>query len=308
MTGYTDASKYEILYDAPKGDVDTKAIGGVRTKTVRAGDTLEIEAYPLIKVDATARNEARRRGSSPAQIKLNLHNCMKRIRRLCEANFGTGDFVMHPTFDYGCVEYGFVNKADQRAEWERLGYPTDDDQARKVFKNFLARVRRYIKRCGQDPKKFKYLYVVEKTKEPQDGDVNALPAHYHYHCALGGVDCLSIDVLNELWGFGHTKCEPVDMRYNGLKGFATYVAKRVTKRTRKTRWACSKNMTEPDVKVSDRRISRRRLAQIARDVQYAGKEILEKLYPEYQLVEVPEVKFSDFVAGAYIFARMRRRP
>lgn len=304
---YTDASRYEILYDLPKGEVDTKAMGGVRTKTIRAGDTLEIEAYPLIRVEAPAREEARRRKSSAAQIKLNLQNSMKRIRRLCEANFGAGDFVMHPTFDYGAVEYGFINKADKRKEWERLGYPQDEEDARRIFRNFINRVKRYVKRCGQDPKQLKYLYVLEKTKEPQDGDINPLPAHFHYHVVISCCGCLDIQALNELWGYGHTKCEPVDMRFNGLKGFATYVAKRITKQSRKTRWACSKNMQQPEITVSDRRISRRKLSQIARDVQYAGKEILEKIYPEYQLVEVPEVKYSDFVAGAYIYARMRRR-
>ena len=323
---FTDASRYEILYDLPKGEVDTKAMGGVRTKTIRAGDTLEIEAYPLIRVDAPAREEARRRKSSAAQVKLNLNNSMKRIRRLCEANFGTGDFVMHPTFDYG-VEYGFINKEDKREEWERLGYPQDEEDARRIFRNFINRVKRYIKRCGRDPKQLKYLYVLEKTKEPRDGDVNALPAHFHYHVVLSGCGCLDIKKINELWGYGYTKCEPVDMRFNGLKGFATYVAKRIEKqnnkphkngfttrktekkerKSRKTRWACSQNMQQPEITVSDRRISRRKLSQIARDIQYAGKEILEKLYPEYQLQEVPEVKYSDFVAGAYIYARMRRR-
>ena len=67
------------------------------------------------------------------------------------------------------------------------------------------------------------------------------------------------------------------------------------------------NLTEPVVRESDRRISRTRLAKIARDVMADGKEILEKLYPEYRLEEVPVVRYSDFVAGAYIYARMRRR-
>lgn len=304
---FADARKYEILYDLPRGEVNEKALGGVRTRTIRAGDTLEIEAYPLIAVDNSAREEYARRRSSAAQQKLNLHNAMKRIRRLCEANFGAGDFVMHPTFDYGPVEYGFINKADQRAEWERLGYPMDEDEARRKIKNYIDRVRRYVKKCGKDPKELKYLYVIEKTKEPQDGDVNALPAHYHYHMAISGCGCLDIKVLNELWGYGYTKAEPVDMRYNGLKGFATYIAKRVTRQSRKTRWACSKNMTQPEERVSERKISRRRLAQIARDVQHAGKEILERLYPEYRIMEEPVVKYSDFVAGAYIYVRMRRR-
>ena len=303
---YVDSKKYEILYDLPQGEVAEKQLGGVRTRTIRAGDTLEIEAYPLIAVDNTAREEYRKRSTSVAQQKVNLNNAMKRIRRLCEANFGAGDFIMHPTFDYGAVEYGFVNKADKRAEWERLGYPQDEDEARRKIKNFIDRVRRYVKRCGKDPKQLKYLYVIEKTREPQDGDINALPAHYHYHLAISGCGCLTINMLNELWGYGYTKAEPVDMRYNGLKGFATYIAKRVTKQSRKTRWACSKNMTQPVEKVSDRKISRRRLGQIARDVQYAGKEILEAIYPGYRLMEEPVVRYSDFVAGAYIYARMRR--
>ena len=303
---YVDSKKYEILYDLPQGEVAEKQLGGVRTRTIRAGDTLEIEAYPLIAVDNTAREEYRKRSTSVAQQKVNLNNAMKRIRRLCEANFGAGDFIMHPTFDYGAVEYGFVNKADKRAEWERLGYPQDEDEARRKIKNFIDRVRRYVKRCGKDPKQLKYLYVIENTREPQDGDINALPAHYHYHLAISGCGCLTINMLNELWGYGYTKAEPVDMRYNGLKGFATYIAKRVTKQSRKTRWACSKNMTQPVEKVSDRKISRRRLGQIARDVQYAGKEILEAIYPGYRLMEEPVVRYSDFVAGAYIYARMRR--
>lgn len=303
---FVDVKKYEVLYDLPQGEVDEKSLGGVRTRTIRAGDTLEIEAYPLIAVDKAARDEFRKRSTSAAQQKVNINNAMKRIRRLCEANFNSGDFIMHPTYDYGAVEYGFVNKADKRAEWERLGYPQDEDEARRKIKNFIDRVRRYVKRCGKDPKQLKYLYVIEKTREPQDGDINALPAHYHYHLAISGCGCLSINALNELWGYGYTKAEPVDMRYNGLKGFATYIAKRVTKQSRKTRWACSKNMTQPVEKVSDRKISRRRLGQIARDVQYAGKEILETIYPGYRLMEEPIVRYSDFVAGAYIYARMRR--
>ena len=57
--------------------------------------------------------------------------------------------------------------------------------------------------------------------------------------------------------------------------------------------------------MSDRKISRRRAAMIARDVQYRGREILEQIYPGYRL-ESCEVKFSNFVSGAYIYARLRK--
>lgn len=307
MGRYADGSGYEILYDLPEGEVDTKALGGVRTKTVRAGDTLEIEAYPLISVSAAAREEKKHRGSSRAQVELNRRNSMKRIRRLVEANFGTGDFILHPTFDYGGQDYGFMNIRERNAEYEKLGYPMDEKDARRIFRRFIDRVRTYIRRHGGNPKALKYLYVIEKTKEPRDEDINAGPAHFHYHVVISGLGILSVKALNELWDKGFTKAEPVDMRFNGLKGFSTYIAKRITRLGRKTRWAGSRNLAEPEVKVSDRRISRRRMAQVARDVMHAGKEIFEKLYPEYRLEEVPEVRFSDFVAGAYIYARMRKR-
>lgn len=308
MAALEAGSKYEILYDLPEGEVDVKAMGGVRTRTVRAGETLEIEAYPLISVSPAAREEYRRRRSSAAQVELNRQNSIKRIRRLCEANFGSGDIILHPTFDYGFEDYAFSNPKDRRAEFDRLGLPVDEDAARNEFANFIKRVKRYVRKCGKDPKELKYIYVLEKTKEPRDEDINALPAHFHFHAIISGCGCLTVEKLNELWGHGYTRAEPVNMRFNGLKGFTMYIGKRITRGGRKIRWGRSKgNLVEPEERISDRRISRTRLARIARDVMRDGKEILEKLYPEYRLEEVPVVKYSDFVAGAYIYARMRRR-
>ena len=71
------------------------------------------------------------------------------------------------------------------------------------------------------------------------------------------------------------------------------------------RWEHSRNLKKPDERVSDRKIPRRRAALVARDVQANGREIFEKLYPGYRLEEA-RVRYSDFAAGAYIYARMRR--
>ena len=59
--------------------------------------------------------------------------------------------------------------------------------------------------------------------------------------------------------------------------------------------------------VSDRKVSRRRASMVARDVEWNGKEIFEAIYPGYRLMDPPAVRYSDYVAGAYIYARMRRR-
>ena len=47
--------------------------------------------------------------------------------------------------------------------------------------------------------------------------------------------------------------------------------------------------------------------EIAADVRENGVEIFAKLYQEYRLTELPVVRMSDFVAGAYIYARMQKR-
>lgn len=299
-------SKYEILYDLQSGEYGESAIGGIRTKIIRAGETLEVESFPLLRiVPEGARTEKKRRGTSTAQARLNLNNARKRMRRLAETNFTAKDLVLHPTFDYGTVDTGMANVDDMVQEWEEAGYPMDDRAARRMMKNFIARIRRLIKRRGSDPGKFKYIYVIESTKEPREGEFNPLPPRYHYHMIISSMDGLiSAADMQYLWQYGYSKAEPLDFRFNGLEGLCKYI----TKQRRFTRrWAHSQNLQEPEVTVSDRKISRRRAAAIAADVRQNGREILERIYPGYSLEEC-EAKYSDFVAGAYIYARMRRRP
>ena len=71
-------------------------------------------------------------------------------------------------------------------------------------------------------------------------------------------------------------------------------------------WSHSRNLKQPPKTVSERKVSRRRLSMIAADVYHDGRGILEALYPGYRLMECI-VHYSDYVSGAYIYARMRRR-
>ena len=303
MTRTTDAARYEILYDLPKGEYSAREVGGTSTRTIRAGDSLEVECFQIIHVNQDAKREARRRASTKAQENLNLKNARKQIRRLMETNFTAEDFVLHPTFNYGFVDRAFTNMDDELRAWEESGFPMHDDDARRIMKNYIARIRRLIRRKGGNPADFKYIYVIETTREPRDSDFRALPARYHYHMVISSLGILNADDLASLWPYGYTKAEPLDFRFNGLEGLSKYI----TKQRRFTRrWARSKNLKEPEIKVSSRKVSRRRAAQIAADVQANAREIFEKIYPGYTLEEA-EVKYSDFVAGAYIYARMRRR-
>lgn len=63
----------------------------------------------------------------------------------------------------------------------------------------------------------------------------------------------------------------------------------------------------PQSVVSDRKLSRRRVAKVAEDVMQNGRAIFEQLYPEYECTDEPTVYISDYCAGAYIYCRMKRR-
>lgn len=299
-----DISKYEILYDLPEGEYNGAEVGGIRTKTIRAGDTIEVECFPILRVSQEAKRERKRRESTVAQKKLNDKRSEKKVRRLLETNFRNGDIVLHPTYAYGQIEHGFFNKAQLRDEWEKAGLPMCDADARRDLKNFVRSCRTEIKRRGGDPKQFKYIYVIETTKEPQDGDIDPLPARYHFHVVMSSLGILTIDDVNALWTHGYCKAEPLDFRFNGLEPLAKYITKQ---RRGKRKWASSKNLKKPDEKISNRKISKRRANAIADDMHGCAKEIMEKIYPGYVL-ENAEVKYSDFIAGAYIYARLRARP
>lgn len=299
----SEAWRYEILYDLPEGEYNPAEVGGTRTKTIRAGDSLEVESFPIVYVSDGAKRERKARKSGKSQQMLNRINAEKKFRRLVENNFTSGDWVAHPTYDYGFVDRGFCNVNDTIRALEEAGYPMDDEEAVRVMRNFIRRLKKRVQQKGGDPKQLKYVYVVEATRLPRDGEINPLPPRYHYHMVFSSLGVITINDINELWQYGFSKAQPVDTRFNGLEGLSSYFLKQ---RRGKRKWSSSKNLKKPEEKVSNRKISRRRAAMIADDVQHNGREIMEKLYPGYSCERI-EVKYSDFIAGAYIYARMRRR-
>ena len=299
----SEAWRYEILYDLPEGEYNPAEVGGTRTKTIRAGDSLEVESFPIVYVSDGAKRERKTRKSGKSQQMLNRINAEKKFRRLVENNFTSGDWVAHPTYDYGFVDRGFANVYDTIRALKDAGYPMDDEEAVRVMRNFIRRLKKRVQQKGGDPKQLKYVYVVEATRLPRDGEINPLPPKYHYHMVFSSLGVITINDINELWQYGFSKAQPVDTRFNGLEGLSNYFLKQ---RRGKRKWSSSKNLKKPEEKVSNRKISRRRAAMIADDVQHNGREIMEKLYPGYSCERI-EVKYSDFIAGAYIYARMRRR-
>ena len=302
-----DASQYEMLFDRPEGEYAAAGVGGIRTKTVRAGETIEVECYPLTRIGAGARRawEGRKRQRA-CQEALNRRYAERRVRRYIEHNFTPTDWVTTLTWDYGAIDRTTMSGEDADRLFFEMGLPENEEDARRAWTNYLKRIKTRMRQIREDPRELKYIYVLEITGPKTDGF-----EHFHFHAVIHAPGLTDLD-LKALWGMGFCRTDRLSLRSEGAARLANYMTKQHTteevrrdgKRLR--RWGHSQNLAEPVETVSDRKVSRRRAAAIAADVQRDGRAIFEAVYPGYVCVEPPVVRYSDFIAGAYIYARMRR--
>ena len=274
------AERYESLFELPVDGVNGAdnvlrpgAVGKYRCKTVKHGDQLDVEIFPIWNTAAENRR-AKAAVTRKAQAALNEKNARKRLIRKINANFTSADLELTLTY------------AD--------GVP-DLEGARRDMQNYIRRVKRYRKAQGLP--ELKYVYVIEYAGE--DGE----PKRVHHHVIMSGMDR---DEAERLWGKGRANSARLQPDENGLEGLAKYITKTIPRFKSEKRWASSKNLVEPTVTVADTKISRRKAARLAHDADAYGKELFEHLYPGYLFNDI-EIKASAYVAGAYIYARMRRR-
>lgn len=292
---------YELLYDLPSGEYSGAGLDGVRTVTIRAGRSLEVMCHPIVRISPEARREAKTRHSSPSMDRVNARNQQRHMMRLMEANFTPEAVVVTLTYEYPLpVDYGLCNLDELRDRYDRDKLPEDDADVKRDVRNFLSRLRRIVRAAGGNPKAdFKWIQVIESGKQPA---VWGLPPKYHIHGVIEGPG-LNRDTVANAWGRGFIRADRFDIRGDGAARLARYF----TKQRRGGRWwSHSRNLKKPAPRISDRKMSRRRMLRVAEDVRKAP-EIFEKLYPGYRLMEQPEIRYSDYVAGCYIYARMRRR-
>lgn len=280
MKGYS-AERYESLFELPPDGVNGadnvirgNEPGRYRCKTIKHGTQLDVEIFPIWNTRAEER-KAKAALSSKAQAVQNEKNARKRLIRRINANFTAADIELTLTYAGEHVP--------------------DLEGARRDMQNYIRRVKRYRKAQGLP--ELKYVYVIEYQGE--DG----APKRVHHHVIMSGVDR---DAAEALWGKGRANSARLQPDENGLEGLARYITKSLPRFKSEKRWVCSKNLTEPTVTTADTKITRRKAARLAHDAEAYGKELFEHLYPGYLFNDV-EIKTSAYVAGAYIYARMRRR-
>ena len=295
---------YQLLFDLPEGEYQGRGLDGVRTVTWRAGNLLEIACYPLTRLGEAAKREAKRRRSTPAMEKVNARNAERKIMRYIEANFSPEACVVTGTYAYPADgDYAMMDVKAMAGEYEARKLPWEMERVRMDVRNWLGKLRRRVKQLAGDPRRdFKWLIRIEESKEPP---IPGIPAKFHFHAVVEGPG-LDSQAVKALWEEKHgtARVDGLCLNDDGAARLARYFTKQ---KSGGRWWSHSRNLIDPPPRVSDRKVSRRRLSKLAGDVMKDGREILEKLYPGYRLAEAPVVRYSDFVAGAYIYARMRRR-
>lgn len=244
-----------------------------RTKEYRAGDYLDVEIFPMLAMDRKEA-EARRAKQKEKQDRANIRRARKMFERTMNANFGPGDYIF--------------KLADTKAQ--------DEKEARRHFQNFIRRMQ-YRARKAEIV--FKAIWVLEETS----GGV------YHFHGVMTGKGWISRDVIEDMWEWEELpRIERVKNLDGGLAGFSRYITKpkSTQRRMMAHKWSGTRNLTKVEPRIKDKKFSKRAMMALATGAESDAGALFHTKYPGYQLIEQPEVYWSDFLPGAYIYARMKK--
>lgn len=250
-------------------------IAQYRVKTIKSGNMLEVEAFPLHKKPQGNRKK-KKHTSRESQQRLNDKNTIKHVKRITHANFTEKD--MWATWTY----------SDDRL-------PADHEQAKRDMQNFIRRLKRWLKRNGQEDFELKYIYVTEFDDEGEK------KTRVHHHMIMNFPDR---DIAEELWnGGGRVQTRRLQPDDHGLEGLVRYILKDKKNRPTK-RYTISRNMKQPKITVADTKMTRKRSERLVTG-EVCAQELFEKWYPGYSFNDM-EAKLSAWSSGAYIYVRMRK--
>lgn len=275
--GYS-VDKYDIddLYDHEYTDTDeerlralyAKGITHYRTKTIKSGNMLECEIYPVWNNQASLSRARKLKESRKEQKNLNHKNAVKNIIRLINANFTDND--IWGTFTYG----------DDKL-------PKTEDEANANMQKYIRKLRIDAAKRGYAP--LKYVYVTEFGEQ-----------RVNHHFVTNYPDR---DRAEQLWKGGARKqTRRLQADEYGYEGMARYILKDPKG---KKRYVTSRNLTKPTIIVADYKFTRRKANKVATgDID--AQRLFEKMYKKYRFTDL-KVKTSDYVDGVYLYVRMRRQ-
>ena len=255
---------------------------GYRRRTTVSGPRIDAEVFPVFgRHQRGDLRRAKSRITREAQQRANDERSRIHLIQLVEGNFSERDVSLTLTYD---------------------GESPEAERVEKDVRNFIARVKRARAKAGLE--EMKYIYTIGGDEMPAAGYSGKRP---HVHMILsGGIDR---DELEKIWGKGRANCDRLQPRDEGLGGIATYFTKQRQDRPARIgakKWRGSRNLKQPVKRSRDARMPNGRVKRIARDFRNEAKEVMEKLYPGYQMQDC-QVRYSDVIDGVYIRCVLRRR-
>lgn len=235
----------------------------IREQIVDAGEYREMKIYPVFSDGKPRPRRKRFRPTNEAQQRLNDWNSQRHLAHLIEANFSAEDLWIHPTFRDDAL-------------------PADDEDFKRIFRNFVRRLKRAYKAAGLE---LRYIATLEKSDA----------GRYHIHMILN--KGLTPDALRDLWGLGRLSADPLEFGDYGLKGLADYMTKyrQITRR-----YLCSRNLRQPETRERDGVYSQREVRALARNPEDRGQ--WERLQPGYTFIDCRPF-YNDVNGGVYLAVR-----
>ena len=268
LFNYTDTNE-EML-----ANLNDKRIIHYRTKTIKSGNVLECEVYPIWNTRSSLYRARRFRNTRDAQKRLNQKNAIKNIIRLANTNFTDDD--IWGTFTY---------------ETKRL--PKTIEDAQKEFIKFIRRLKYYAQKHNFP--NLKYIYTTEFEDDEEKGKKRV-----HHHIVINFPDR---DVAEKLWRNGaRTQTRRLQADESGYEGLIRYITKDPKG---SKRYVTSKNLEKPQITIADCKFTRRKVNKLVTGALSAST-VFETMYNDkYTLIE-HYCKTSEYVTGAYIYAKFAR--
>ena len=98
----------------------------IREKKYKCGKYLEVEIYPISKIEQKKSRKRKKKESRKEQKNLNDKNARKKLRRIINANFTNKDLFIHLTYDNNNL-------------------PDSEERALRDRNNYLRRIKNYRK-------------------------------------------------------------------------------------------------------------------------------------------------------------------
>lgn len=186
-------------------------------ETCIAGQTIEVRKYYSVRWHCKGeKRQAKEKPTEEAAAKINQRNAERDLRRLMNANFVDGDYL---------VRMDFHNR------------PSGSEEMQELMAKFVRKLRRELNKVGQE---LKYIYVKEVGPR----------GSRHVHALIKKCDT---DILRKAWPYGGIHIDPLnsDGQYGKIASYFIKYAGRTEQTEERLigkRWYGSRNLEKPKVK------------------------------------------------------------